>query len=114
MSGLDLDAIEATSASVSKYHAEQARYGGVSWEFHARAQTFADEALDEIRRLRSDLAAARAEADGLRGLVGEACDGVDRLACDLDFGPGDDGSVADGFIEFTSSIRARAGKAGGR
>jgi hypothetical protein len=52
--------VESHAPMVAGYHAERASYGGASFELHARAQTFATNALEVVRLAREQMARADA------------------------------------------------------
>lgn len=57
---VDTKALRASAVSVGNYHNERGKYGGASWEFHARAETTLSNAF---------AAAVHSAIDKLSGLV---------------------------------------------
>lgn len=56
----------------AEYHAEKASYGGVSWEFHARAETFIRDQAAEIEALQAQVASLMADNAALVALLTNA------------------------------------------
>lgn len=66
------DELVKAAKGFAKYHEEQAGYGGVSWEFHARATTHILTCAEYARELENQLAVKEQQLVELEGRIQRA------------------------------------------